>query len=401
MQKEEIWMEKTDCMMQQEIDSFLNGLVQEQKYAGLSVCIARQGQVIYQNEFGSANLEKKIPIKPDTLFHLYSMTKPITAAAVMLLWERGQIELLDPVSEYLPGFTHQNVLVNNKLIPALRDVTIRDLLNMTSGIPYPDTTPSGARMTEVFQSAIDRVGTKEEMDTISLCNAIGRSPLTFQPGERWMYGASADILGGIVEVVTGMRYGAFLKKEFFDPLEMKDTAFFIPPEKLNRLCTIYHTPGNVPPTAYHDKHLVIMDYTADPKFQSGGAGLISTREDYLHFAMMLLQEGEYAGRRILSPYSCQFLRSNQLNEQQRRSMEWSQLAGYGYGNLMRVLLDKTEAATMLPEGEYGWDGWAGTYFAIEPKEKVIILLMTGMMDHEPDRDRRILKNLVYGNLGDK
>lgn len=383
--------------MKERLDAMLKDMCDRGDYMGLSVLAAKKGEVLYRRDYGFADREKGRAQAPDTIFHLYSMSKPVTAAAVMKLWEDGELDLYDPVSKYLPGFLNQKVRENGELVPVKSEVTVRDLLNMTSGIVYPgdEKTPE---LNRLFDEAMERADGPEAFDTVEFANSIGRTPLMFQPGENWQYGASADVLGAVVQVVSGMRFGDYLKETFFEPMGMKDTGFYIPPEKKDRLAVIYRMEPGKEVTEYHGRHLVIMDYEKEPSFQSGGAGLFSTMDDYLKFASMLCSKGVYGGTRYLTERTVRYMSSNQLTEKQLNCIEWQAITGYGYGNLMRVLLDPCQAAVVTEPGEFGWDGWTGTYMEVNPAEDVVIMLMTAQIDRDNVCSRRRIRNFIYQHI---
>ena len=391
-----IWRQgKEDAQeMREKMDELIDSLCRQGDYMCLNVLVQRDGETVYSKTAGYADREREIPAREDTIFHLYSMSKPVTAAAVMKLWEDGLLDLMDPLTRYLPAFRDQPVREDGRLVPRQGEITIQDLLNMTSGIPYPDgeETPE---MSRLFEEAMDKAEGPDAIGTVELANRIAQTPLMFQPGARWRYGASADILGAVVEVVSGMRFGEYLRREFFEPLGMEDTGFFIPPEKKDRLAVIYRMPCGGEPVAYHDKHLVILDAESAPAFESGGAGLVSTAKDYAAFMTMLMREGTSGGRRYLHPATVRFLRSGRLTPRQQETFDWPRLRGYTYGNLMRVLESPQEQCVVCQKGEYGWDGWAGTYMEIHPEEKVCALIMTAQIDRENDCARRMLRNGIY------
>ncbi len=354
-----------DKLIQQEVD--------EGRVAGASALVLHKDQEIYFHTYGYANKENKVPMKRDTIIRLYSMTKPITAAAVMILAERGELDLRDAVSRYIPEFKNQKVWTENGLVPVERDSTIWDMLNMTSGITYPDeTSEPGRQMGSVLRELIARRQRGEKVDTYEYAKAIAGVPLCFQPGALWMYGFSADILGVVVEVVSGMRYSEFLRKELFDPLEMVDTGFFVPEEKKDRFAEIYEWKDEKELVPFTGSHLGEY-FGSDVAFESGGAGLVSTLEDYSHFASMLLHKGEYKGKRILGRKTVELMTQNHLSEKQRVSCNWDSVLGYGYGCLMRVLINQGLAGTNAPLGEYGWDGWTGNYVIMDPEDEMILM----------------------------
>lgn len=361
--------------MKERLAEIINGEIEKGNIAGANISIIKEDKEVYYNEFGYADMEKNIPMKRDTIIRLYSMTKPVTAAGAMLLFERGIIDLYDPVSKYLPSFETQMVSKNNMLIPAERKVTIRDLLNMTSGIVYPGAEGVAERhMGAVFDTYIENAKNGNYGSTYDFCNQMGSCPLAFQPGEQWRYGASADVLGAVIEVASGKSFGEFLKEEFFEPLGMLDTDFYVPEDKLYRFAQNYifdETQNKLIP--YEGDNLSLMDFTKKPGFESGGAGLVSTMNDYSKFALMLLNEGAYKGKRILGKKTVRFMKTPQLTNEQQITFNWDSVRGYSYGNLMRILTDQAKAATNASLGEYGWDGWTGNYFTIDPEEKIIFM----------------------------
>ncbi|MBQ2803817.1 MAG: beta-lactamase family protein, partial [Lachnospiraceae bacterium] len=224
----------------QTMDSLIQREVDEGRVKGASALVLHKDREVYFHTYGYANEETGQPMKRDTIIRLFSMSKPVTAVAVMILVERGELDVWDAVSKYIPEYHNQMVYTNEGLIPANRQVTIWDLLNMTSGIVYPnEENEPGKMMDKVLLELIDRRKRGERVDTMEYARAIAKVPLCFQPGDQWMYGYSADILGAIVEVVSGMRYSEFLKKELFEPLDMADTGFYVPEEKRERFAQIY------------------------------------------------------------------------------------------------------------------------------------------------------------------
>ena len=335
-------------------------------------------------------------IRRDTIFRLYSQTKPITSAAVCLLMERGVIDMNDPVENYLPGFRGSRVLkAGGELVPAERPVKLMDLMGMSAGLCYPLDDPAGQYAAELFER------NQKEMDegrpglgTVAFANEIGKLPLAFQPGSDFRYSTCADVLGAVVEVASGKPYSQFLKDEFFDPLGMEDTGFFVPEEKMGRLVTCSkRTPEGI--KVIECKHLNVGNYTREPAFASGGAGLVSTLDDYRHFASMLMHEGEYGGRRILSPATVRWMTQSQRDLRWR----WGGLEGYGYGKLMRVCEAPGEVPGLARKGEYGWDGWLGTYFANFPDLKLTLLLNQNVADTGTGPVTRKIRNAVLAALG--
>ncbi len=379
-------------VIQKEIDS---GAI-----VGAAIRVIHENETVYDEKLGYADRERGLPVAGDTIYRLFSMTKPVTAAAVMILFERGQLQLLAPVSDYLEGFKNQMVWTEQGLIPAAREVTIKDLLNMTSGVVYPDETfPAGRLMGSLFAEVDQEVKSGRQVSTVEFCNRIGKVPLEFHPGERWRYGASADILGAVIEVVSGKKLSEFFREELFEPLGMTDTAFYVPEEKLNRFSANYQynqRTGKL--EVFKDRFLCLEDYITPPAFESGGAGLYSMMEDYTRFALMLANGGSYQGIRILGQKTVEYMSKPQLTRDQAISYNWDTQYGYSYGNLMRSLVDPVNGVTNGSIGEYGWDGWTGNYFFIDPKEKlVMIYLIQRCAGGNPVLIRK-LRQIIYSAL---
>ncbi len=359
---------------QSTMKEMLDQEVAEGYVAGASALVLHKGREMFYHDCGFADREAAVPMKRDTIIRLYSMTKPITAAAVMVLAERGDIDLWDPVSRYLPEFAHQKVWTDKGEVPALRAVTIWDLMNMTSGITYPceDHEP-GRRMGRVLKEFLESRERGERIDTREYLRRIAEVPLCFQPGAGWLYGYSADVLGGVIEAVGGMPFGEFLQKELLVPLEMPDTGFSVPAEKRARFAASYDFDQSTVTLTHVDSSHLGEFFEGDVAFESGGAGLVSTIEDYSHFARMMLNKGIYKGQRILGKKTVEFMAQNHLKEEQGKTVTWDSMRGYGYGCLMRVLTDQSEAGTIAPLGEYGWDGWTGNYVIMDPKDDLCLL----------------------------
>ncbi len=367
--------------------------------AGGNLMIIKGGKEIFYHEDGFADREEKLPIKRDSIFRLYSMSKPITAAAVMILLERGKIDLCEPVSKFLTGFKNQMVDEGGNLVSAEREVTIKDLLSMTSGLVYEGNSRAGQDTEALFQEIDSRLLGDSPMGTVEAMNKLGKCALAFQPGTSWQYGTSADVLGALVEVVSGMRFGDFLDKELFKPLGMQDTGFWVPAEKRKRLAKTYADNGIGELVLYTGNHLCInhqMD--RNPAFESGGAGLASTIDDYARFAKMLMNEGSLNGVQILRPKTVKYMTSGTLNAVQQKSFDlWLTLCGHSYGNLMRVMTDCSKAGVFGSLGEYGWDGWLGAYFCNCPKDDLTFLFMIQKKDAGTTSLTRKLRNIILSS----
>lgn len=369
--------------------------------AGANMLVIKDGQESFYHQDGLADIASNRPIKRDTLFRLYSMTKPITAAAVMILLEGGQIDLFDPVCQYIPGFIGQKVDAYGHLIPVMRDATIKDLLSMTSGLVYPnDENLAGQATLELFQEIDQKLLGEKPLNTLEIANRLGQCPLSFQPGASWQYGTSADVLGAIIEVVSGQRFGRFLEQKIFEPLGMHDTGFWVPQEKRNRLATAYEMTNKNDPFPYEGNHLGIINaMDRQPAFESGGAGLVSTIDDYARFAQMLMNRGSLDNVQILKPKTVDYLTSSTLQAEQQENFDlWHTLSGHSYGNLMRVMTDHRQAGLLGSNGEYGWDGWLGAYFCNCPKDNLTILIMMQKKDAGTTSLTRKLRNTVYARL---
>lgn len=381
------------------IDKLLNREIDDNRIAGASVMIYKDGETCYNKQFGWADKENNIPVKEDTIFRLYSCTKPVTAVALMILFERGELELEYPLYKYIPSYKNMKVVSEDgTLTDCNTDITIRDLLNMTSGLVYPGSWfEAGRRVEPVFEDAISKLYTDEAYTTVKFAEKLSKTPLFFEPGKMWNYGTSADVLGAVIEIISRMKLSEFMKKEIFEPLKMEDTAFYVPNDKLSRFSKLY-MPTESGIAQYEGNHLCITDYKAPPAFESGGAGLVSTVKDYMRFARMLLGGGEVDGVRILSENTVRFMTQNHMTNEQYWSMQYGSTKGCGYGSFMRVIVDTALATTNGDKGEYGWDGWTGTYFSVNPKRNMIILYFIQKCGTGMDDITKRLRQIVYGAI---
>jgi CubicO group peptidase (beta-lactamase class C family) len=376
---------------------WLDRTVQSGAAAGISLQVTRRNETILATQVGYADLAAKKPITPDTIFRIFSMTKPVTAVMFLTLYEKGLVHLRDPVSAYLPGFKAPSVFVRKvdgwDTRPAAREVTLHDLLTMTSGIPYhqgehPASQAIGRLMQEQYGKPISLP---------ELANRLGQIPLCFDPGASWLYGLSLDVIGAVIEVVSGMGLAAYLQEAILDPLAMRDTGFFVPPEQLDRLATLYgETDGQLRPNPANS--LTPGDPSRPPWIAYGGAGLFSTRSDYTRFARMLLGGGTLEGQRIISRRSVDLLRRNHLTAEQLQSIPWEMLQGFGYGLAVRTLLDPIPGGSLLSPGEYGWDGAAGTWFCVDPNEDMTIVYMVQRFPADHIRFIPRLRATIYAAL---
>ncbi|QYR21756.1 beta-lactamase family protein [Paenibacillus sp. sptzw28] len=359
---------------------------------GCACTVVRRGEVLYQETMGYANLENERLIAPDTLYRIYSMTKVVTCAAALILFERGLYLLNDPLEEYLPEYKDLQVYRNhesgNKMIsPATGSIRVKDLFTMTSGLVY------GGEQTEIERRTQKIIGAGiTDLDTRDVARELAQVPLAFDPGTHWRYGTSHDVLAALIETLSGQRFGAFLQKEIFDPLGMSDTSFKIRQDQQGRLCTLYDR-GDDGSLKSNDR----LDgfYQPECKFESGGFGLISTIGDYSRFAQALAGAGKLDGERILSPKTVQLMGTNHLSLQQLKEFN---NPGYGYGLGVRVMIDPAAGGINGSVGEFGWAGLAGTYLLIDPKEELSVVYMQQMMPSMEQYIHPRLRAVIYGAL---
>lgn len=386
--------------LQQSLSALLRKAVTDGQIAGGNLLILRAGQELAYAQAGFADIEQNRPYRRDTIFRLYSMTKPITATAAMILVQRGQLDLGKPLGDILPEFRNVSVYTGPNPEPPRRSILIKDLLSMTSGLSYGSEDPAGRRVWELWGEVDRRLYSDRPITTRELAGRLAQAGLSFHPGEKWMYGTSADVLGAVIEQVSGMPFGDFLQAELFTPLGMTDTAFYVPREKQGRLAQAYEaTPEGL--RLYRTNHLGIR-YSQDmpPAFQSGGAGLVSTLDDYANFAEMLMSGGTFRGRQILSPHAAEYLTQGKLTPWQRQSMwqSWESLYGYDYGNLMRIMAEPGMGHFMTWQGEYGWDGWLGAYFINSPRNGITVLLSVQKRDAGTMELTRKIRNVLAAHI---
>lgn len=368
---------------------------------GAAICIIKDGKEVYRNEYGEADKENHIPMERNSIFRCYSMTKPVTAVAVMTLVEKGVIALSDPVSNFIPSFKNQTVLTEKGYVPAKREVVIQDLLNMTAGLTYPDASfPAGKEMQNMIDKYYADVEAGNPISTYDLAVLIGEQPLEFQPGEGWRYSFCADVLGAVIEVVTGKTYGEYLKETIFEPLGMTETDFYVPIEKQNRFMQNYQympETQTMEPCTWQHLGLTYM-HKKKPLFESGGAGLVSTIDDYSKFVNMMLGKGTLGNVRILGRKTVEIMTRNNLTPKQLEMYDWDTIKGYGYGNLMRVMMDVPASQSFGSESEFGWDGWLGSYVAMDPKENLAIIYVIQKCGGNGYRDIQVIRDIVYSAL---
>ncbi|MEK6407326.1 MAG: serine hydrolase domain-containing protein [Acidobacteriota bacterium] len=355
--------------------------------AGAIGLIARRGKVGYFETYGFQDKEAGVSMRKDTIFRMYSMTKPITGVAVMLLYEEGKFYLSDPVSKYLPELANMKVAVvetdpqtgkkTRYSVPAQREITILDLLRHTSGIDYRG--PADAEGKFIYE----KLGTNSTDQTIGeMVKKISQAPLVHQPGTMWEYGLSMDVLARLVEVVSGKPYDKFLEERIFKPLGMVDTGYTVPAEKASRFSKLYAPADGG--TIKLNTTPAQSSYLKPAVNFGGGSQSVSTASDYLRFCQMLLNGGELDGVRLLSRKTVELMTSDHLGEMPRGGLLPK---GYGFGFTMAVGHSAGKTGVIGSAGEYFWGGAAGTRFWIDPKEQMIGIFMIQILPHT---------NLTYG-----
>lgn len=368
--------------------------------------VARRGRVIHFGQVGWQDRENHTPLSANTIFRVYSMTKPIISVAFMTLYEEGRFQLLDPVARYLPAFGKVRVLTgaapsDTKEVDLARPITIRDLLTHTAGLTYDfleDSPVSG-----LYRQA--RLGSGADLTLEAMIAELGRLPLAYQPGTKWHYSLAIDVIAHLIEVISGQPLRQFLRERLFVPLGMTDTGFSVPSAQLNRIATMYGLPDLFTTTltplveawtgGFNQRIDVEATYPSRnaSSFARGGHGLFATAGDYMRFAQMLLNRGELDGVRILSPKIADLMHMNHLSLTLLPYELGGVLSyGYGFGLGSRVLINVAESALPGSVGEFGWVGAAKTYYWVDPKEELVGLLMTQyMMGFDlPERDFQVL-----------
>ena len=371
------------------------------KIPGALTVIARRGEVVHSSALGLADIERKKPVQQDTVWRIYSMTKPITSIAFMMLVEQGLVALDDPVHRLIPEWRNLGVFEGGFLETFRRKrpdrpMLVVDLLRHTSGLTYgfQQTTNVDAAYRKLKIGEVEQDGTLEE-----LIAKLAGLPLEFSPGTAWNYSVSTDVLGYLIAKISGEPFGEFLRRRIFEPLGMADTDFHVPAAQRSRLAACYAATPTGGMVLYDDPEK--SAYLNRPSFFSGGGGLVSTAGDYLRFCRMLLHGGTLDGVRILSPKTIQLMTINHLPGKRdlpalsRSLFSEAAYEGVGFGLGFAMTLDT--ARTMLPGsvGDYFWGGAASTYFWIDPKEELIVVFMTQLMPSRAYPIRRELRTLVY------
>lgn len=393
----------------QNIQKLFDSTVSENRTAGLNCLIYKDDKEVGYWQAGYRDIEKKIAFDRDTICRLFSMSKPVTCVAAMILVEEGKLDLGEELGFYLPEFWGLKVCKDGKVVDCYRNILIQDLMNMTSGYTYGafwDGACKGEHDTSALINELNQdVGSKAfKISTMEVAERLSKIPLSFEPGTNYAYGLSADIMGAVIEKVSGMKFSEFLKKRIFEPLGMHDTDFYVPAEKQNRLSKIYDRQGNQ--NAYELKRFTACNLgiseamDVPPSFESGGAGLCSCIDDYMKFAAMLANGGVLNGIRILQEKTVEYLANAELSPrlQQCFDQNMENFAGYTYCNFLRVAKNPGACRAITEKGEFGWDGWLGPYMSVDLKNHLVVVLMMQRCGAGTHDVTRKMKNIIYTSL---
>jgi CubicO group peptidase (beta-lactamase class C family) len=389
------------------IDRHLARYVDDGLLAGWQVAVTRNGRTVHEATYGQRDREAGLPVEPDTIWRIYSMTKPLTSVAAMMLYEEGRLPLRRPVAEILPEFADARVFVagsaiNPGTVPAIEPIRIWHLLSHTSGLTYGFLHQSP--VDAMHRAAGVEFFPPEGTTLAQACERWARIPLLFQPGTEWNYGISTDVLGRVVEVVSGQSLADFFAERITGPLGMVDTGFTVPPAAAARMAGLYVTSRPGRPPVRRD------DFTPDPRkpvtFLSGGGGLVSTTADYLRFTHMLLGRGAVDGVRLLGSRTVDFMTRNHLPGNADLATVGRALSvestdeGVGFGLGFSVVLDPVRNEILSSPGEYAWGGLASTTFWVDPVERITAVFMTQLVPSSTYPLRPELRGLVYSALVD-
>lgn len=391
-------LESLHALMQQTVD--------QQQLSGIVTLLARHGKVVDYHAYGYRDLASKTPMTKDTIFRDYSMTKPVTGVAMMILYEQGKWMPSDPIAKYIPDFAHLKVYDgvdadgNMILVDPVHPPTMRELMTHTAGFTYGffGTTPVDKLYQEVHP--LDSKNLQEMIDKLA------KLPLLYQPGTRWVYSMSMDIQGYIVEKLSGQSLPDFIRDHIYSPLGMRDAGFYVPEGKRDRLTTLYRSGPNGELLADANAGNVNRSFLEQPSAPSGGGGMVSTAEDYYRFATMLLDHGELDGHRILSPASVTLMSSNHLAPELVTGKfgigAQTMRPGFGYGYNCAVVFDPPTANLPEGKGTFFWDGAAGTWFWIDPTNDIVFIGMIQRMGGRPGMPnlQYLSRQIVYGALVD-
>ena len=377
------------------------------KIAGCQVAVLRRGSLAHFSSLGYADRERQVPVRDDTIWRIYSMTKPVTGVALMTLYERGMFQLTDPVSRFIPEWAGLKVAEGARngapqLVDPIRPMNVRDLMMHMSGIGYG---PENADLDPALIGGRNRAPSLLDADLETMVRRLASTPLRFHPGAHWLYSLGIDVCGRLVEVLSGRRFDEFLSSEIFGPLGMDDTGFHVPEVDAHRFAASYARNSR--------KELILVDdpaassYLHPPRFLSGGGGLVSTTTDYLRFCQMLLGRGELEGRRVLGSKTVELMTLNHLPGGGELG-DFALSGGYGevgfdgmgLGLTMAVNGGPVASGVIGSKGEYSWGGAASTIFWVDPAEELIVVFMTQLLPSGAFNFRGQLKTLVYPAIVD-
>jgi len=368
----------------QQVVNVLQDSVDRQHIPGAVVMVARQGRIGLFEAIGQQDPTTGTPMRTDSIFRIYSMTKPLVSVAIMMLVERGRLLISDPVSRWLPEYNNQPVLGNAGLVPAWQTPTVQDLLRHTAGLTYEFLGDSPVQREYAKVNIASRGRSNDEFS-----KALAGIPLQFQPRSCWAYSRATDVLGRLVEVISGQTLGQFLQHEIFDPLGMVDTGFAVPPAQQHRIVEPFgHDPdGGVPMKLFNPREV--------PAMESGGGGLMSTAMDYARFLQCLRNGGELDGHRLLSRHTLAFMTADHLGD---IPIDGTLLPpGHGFGLGFAVRRAAGESPVPGSVGTYHWSGIGGTSFFVDPAQDLYAMLLT-QAPNQRDHYRQLLRNLVYAAL---
>jgi CubicO group peptidase (beta-lactamase class C family) len=372
------------------LGAVIRGEVERKRVPGAVALVARRGQLAYYESFGQRDPVSGAPMQKDSIFRIYSMTKPIVSVAAMMLLEEGRFLLNDPVGKYLPEFADLKVAAERDgelvLVPAVRVITIQDLLRHTSGLTY-EFRGSG-RVHKMYMAA--HIYSRNQTNAEQVAS-LSKLPLLHQPGTQWEYSRSTDVVGRLLEVWSGMTLGEFLRQRIFAPLRMNDTAFYVPPNDLGRLAEAFSKDPD------SGTAVQLANVKDAPKFESGGGGLVSTAGDYARFLQMLLNRGTFDGVRYLSRKSIELMTADHLGS--ITGAPDLLLPGYGFGLGFAVRLHAGIAHVPGSVGQYFWGGLAGTTFWVDPAEELFAIMLI-QAPGQRDYYRTLFRDLVYGAFAD-
>lgn len=376
------------------VSNVMQRFVQDNKVAGAVTMISHRGKIVHFSASGFRDIENKLPMQRDTIVRIYSMSKPITTVAAMILVEQGKLDLDAPIATYLPRLDEPKVYLsghgdNIKTEPAKRAPTIRDLMRHTSGFTYGFFGDSVIDKMYVQRNIIDRASSLEDMIA-----KLSKMPLLHQPGTKFSYSVSTDVLGRVIEVVSGKPLDDFFDTHIFAPLQMTDTGFFVPAEKANRFATVY-SPTRSGGLTVNDEAST-SPFNMDPNFLSGGGGLVSTAADYMKFCQMMLNEGELNETRILKAETIRDMTQDQLSPEAFPIGVGTgpKRAGVGFGLGFSVVAQKVDNPFNLRVGEYGWGGAASTHFWISKRDELAVVVLTQLRPYSSQMEAA-LKSVIY------